>query len=385
MRPLSYTQISRYRTCPYWYKLQYIDNLKPKEHFYLSFGDVIHQCAEYFYKIPVPPPPSLEQLLQFYEQNWLSRGYESPDQERQYREYGRQLLKDFWTLHRAEFRMPLAVEQQFSLPIAEGIVLGGKIDRIDKLQDGLSIVDYKTNQKLFTVENLEQDLQLTFYQLAVEAMWKMPVKKLTLYHLRSNTPCTCEGRPPARLAQARQIVLEVAEGIRQQVFPATENSFCAFCDFPQHCPYHKHEYAAPEPLDSAACRILLGKQANEVVEQYAALQAQKKKIETQIEALRQQIAQYCEVHEYKRIFSSEHAISYKMVERTGYNEQKVRAVLEPTGLWPRVLKYDSNLVRDLLEADYLNAEIRRKLIALKEVTTSFSMLTVKKLKGEEDN
>ncbi len=65
MRPLSYTQISRYRNCPLSYKLQYIDKLKPKEKYYLSFGDVIHQCAEYFFKVPVPPPPSLEKLLKF--------------------------------------------------------------------------------------------------------------------------------------------------------------------------------------------------------------------------------------------------------------------------------------------------------------------------------
>ena len=83
MRPLSYTQVNRYRTCPLWYKLQYIDKLRPKERFYLSFGDVIHQCAEFFYKIAAPPPPSLENLLQFYEKNWLSRGYQSPAQEGQ--------------------------------------------------------------------------------------------------------------------------------------------------------------------------------------------------------------------------------------------------------------------------------------------------------------
>jgi putative RecB family exonuclease len=384
MKPLSYTQVNRYRTCPLWYKLQYMDKLKPKERFYLSFGDVIHQCAEYFYKIAAPPPPSLENLLQFYEKNWLSRGYETPQQEQQYKEYGRQLLKEFWTLQYRDFKMPLAVEQQFYLTIADGIVLGGKIDRVDKLAEGLSIVDYKTNQNLFTGEQLNQDLQLTFYQLAVESMWKIPVTKLTLYHLRSNTACTCEGRRPDRLAEARQMVLDVAAGIQQQIFPATENSLCAFCDFPQHCPYHKHEYAAPEPLDSAACRILLGKQANEVVEQYAALQSRKKEIEAQIDVLRQQIAQYCDSHEYKRIFGSQHAISYKMVERTGFDEEKVRAVLEPTGLWPRVLKYDPGLVKDLLEADYLNADIRKKLSVLKQVTSSFSMLTVKKLRGEED-
>lgn len=384
MKPLSYTQVSRYRTCPLWYKLQYIDKLKPKVRFYLSFGDIIHQCAEYFYKVPVPPPPSLEKLLQFYEKNWISQGYESTEQEGQYKDYGRKLLTEFWQLHQPVFKMPVAVEQQFYLSVADGIVLGGKIDRVDKLEDGLSIVDYKTNQSLFTVEQLEQDLQLTFYQLAVESMWKLPVKKLTLYHLRSNTPVSCLGRSARRLAEARQLVLDVAEGIQNKIFPAIENALCGSCDFPQFCPYHKQECAPEEAIDSPACRALLGKQANEVVEQYAALQAQKKEIESQIDQLKEQIAQYCQMHEYKRIFGSEHAITFKTIERTGFDENKVREILEPTGMWPRVLKYDPTLVKALLEEDYVKGELRKKLESLKEITSSFNMLTVKKIKGEEE-
>ena len=77
MRPLSYTQISLYQSCPLQYKLQYIDGLKPKDKWYFSFGSTLHLCAQYFFKVRVPPPPSLEELLQFYEQNWISEGYES--------------------------------------------------------------------------------------------------------------------------------------------------------------------------------------------------------------------------------------------------------------------------------------------------------------------
>jgi RecB family exonuclease len=372
-----------YRECPLRYKLQYIDKLKPKERFYLSFGDVIHQCAEYFFKVPVPPPPPLVKLLDFYEANWISAGYESPAQEEEYKFFGRQLLDDFWKTHYPTFKMPLAVEQQFYLNIAEGVTLAGKIDRVDKLDSGVSIVDYKTSKELFTAEHMEQDLQLTFYQLAVEQMWKMPVKKLTLYHLRSNTPCTCDGRSKSRLSEARQIVLNVANGIQRQEFPAKENQYCSFCDFPQHCPYHKHEYTSEESVPDAAKAILQGEQAREVVERYAALQAQKKALEDEIEQLRQSICEYCEAVDLNRLYGNDHAITYKIVERSGFSEEKVRSLLEPTGLWPRVLKYDASLVKDLLDADYLNAELRKKLLALKETTTSYPQLSVKKLRGEE--
>jgi len=76
MNPLSYTQISIYQSCPLLYKLQYIDGLKPKDKWYFSFGSTLHLCAEYFFKVRVPPPPSLDELLQYYDKNWLSEGYE---------------------------------------------------------------------------------------------------------------------------------------------------------------------------------------------------------------------------------------------------------------------------------------------------------------------
>ena len=71
MRPLSYTRISQYQLCPLCYKLQYIDGLKPKDKWYFSFGGTMHACTEHFFRVSVPPPPSLEELLQFYQQNWL--------------------------------------------------------------------------------------------------------------------------------------------------------------------------------------------------------------------------------------------------------------------------------------------------------------------------
>ncbi len=113
MRPLSYTQIFLYQTCPLQYKLQYIDGLKPKDKWYFSFGSTLHLCAQYFFKVRVPPPPSLEELLQFYERNWISEGYESAEEEAKYKTYGREILSKFREIHSADFKIPVAVERIF--------------------------------------------------------------------------------------------------------------------------------------------------------------------------------------------------------------------------------------------------------------------------------
>jgi putative RecB family exonuclease len=379
MKPLSYSQISQYLQCPLCYRLQYIDGLKPEEKWYFSFGTTLHLCAEYFFRISVPPPPSLQQLLKFYDDNWLSAGYASPEDENNHRVYGRELLTDFWKIHSNGFRMPVAVEQWFSIDI-EGVKLRGLIDRVDRLGDGLSIVDYKSSRELFTADHLEQDLQLTLYQLAAQQMWRRPVKQLTLYHLRTNTACTCSAREEHRLEEARRLVLQTAGGIEKGDFPAIENQFCP-CDFAQYCPYHRHEHmSATEELQPA--NRLKGASAADLVENYASLQKQIKALEIQLEELRQMIIGYCRDEELNRLYGNEHAVTFKIYNKTEYDEEAVRALLEPAGLWEKVLQFDPAQIKALLADVSIRRDIKTKLECLRRIMPGSPRLFVRKLKEE---
>lgn len=381
MRPLSYSQISLYQTCPLQYKFQYIDGLKPKDKWYFSFGTVLHSCAEFFFRLKVPPPPTLEQLIQFYEQNWLSAGYDSPEEEQNYKAFGKEILAEFWKTHTSGFKMPLAVEQMFNIDI-EGIKLRGFIDRVDKLDSGgISIVDYKSSKELFTADHLEKDLQLTLYQLAAEQLWHLPVEKLTLYHLRSNTPVSCQPRTEARLGEARKLVLETASGISEGKFEPTENDYCP-CDFGEHCPYYRQKFveilAQPRALD-----ILRGMTIEEAVKRYVSLQSQIKELQLQFDDIKQMVTDFCQSEGLNRIYGKENAITYRMVERTGFEEDGVRALLEPEGLWQRVLSLDPALVKEMIADEKLAKDIREKLLRLRKVTSRFPVLMVKRVKEEE--
>jgi len=379
MKPLSYTKISLYQSCPLCYKLQYIDGLELKDKWYFSFGRTMHMCAEYFFKVRVPPPPSLNELLHFYEQNWLAEGYESPEEEARYRVYGREILTKFWEIHQADFRMPVAVERLFYIDI-EGVKLTGYIDRVDKLDSGgLSIVDYKTNKELFTTEDIEKDLQLTLYQLAAEQTWQLPVGKLTLYHFRSNTPCSCGPRDEAQLNEARRLVLEVAEGIAQQKFPAIESQNCP-CDFPEHCPYYRQQYMTPELAQPA---ILDGITAVEAIKQYVSLQSQIKELQSQFDEIKQRLIDFCQAEGLNRVYGREHAITYKLVEKTGFSEDEVRALLEPERLWHKVLSLDQSRLRQLITDEAVARDIRDKLEALRQVVSSYPQLWVRGIVEEE--
>ena len=380
MRPLSYSQISLYQSCPLCYKLRYVDRLKPRDKWYFSFGTTMHNCTEYFFRSGLLLPPSLDELIQFYQQNWLAEGYESAEEEASYRAYGQEILTKFWEIHSAEFRLPVATEKQFNIDIG-GVRVKGYIDRVDKLDcGGLSIIDYKASRGLFTTDDLAGDLQLTLYQLAAEQMWQLPVKKLTLYHLRSNIPISCEARSQQQLEEAGQLVLEVAEKIAAGRFPATENQFCP-CDFPEHCPYYRQRYietATPEETD-----LLSGMTAAETVGRYVSLQSQIKELQLQLDEIQQMLVDYCQANSLNRVYGRENAITYKLLERTGFDEAEVRALLEPAGIWEMVLKSDPSRIRQLIEDEGIAREIRDRLAALKRVVSTSPRLWVRKLVPEE--
>jgi len=67
---LSYSAISTYRGCPLQYKLIYIDKLKRLPKPYFSFGSSLHKATEYFYSGMFTTPPTLDELLKYYRENW---------------------------------------------------------------------------------------------------------------------------------------------------------------------------------------------------------------------------------------------------------------------------------------------------------------------------
>jgi len=367
-----------YQTCPLQYKLQYIDGLKPKDRWYFSFGSTIHLCAEYFFQVRVPPPPTLEELLQFYEQNWRPEGYESAEEETNYKAYGREILTSFHEIHSRDFHMPLAVEKLFYIDIG-GIKLRGYIDRVDKLASGgLAIVDYKTSKELFTADYLGKDLQLTLYQVAAEQLWQLPVERLTLYHMRSNTPVSCSGRGPAQLNDAKQLVLDVADRINRQIFPATENDRCP-CDFPEYCPYYRHQYIAEAASTEATPAAITSAE----IERYASLQAQIKPLQKELEELRRKIIEYCEAEGLNRIYGLENEITYQLVEMTGFNEDEVRALLTPEGLWERVIGLDQSKLKQLLDDESVAGDIRERIKSLRQAISFQQRLLVKKRQNDD--
>ena len=368
MRPLSYSSISRYLRCPLLFKFVNIDGLKERPAPYFSFGNSLHLALEFFYGVKVPPPPSLEEVLRHYEENWIKEGYDSEEDEKRHLEFGRKILTEFYESHIKDFKVPLCVEKEYILDL-NGTKLKAKIDRIDKLDRmAVEIIDYKSNKDPITLDQLKDSLQLAIYQIVVERKLGVKVEKLTYYQLRSQIPISTERYQDERIAQVGEIILNTAGDIEKGNFEARLNDYCP-CDFPHLCPYYKDRYSPHriEELEGMERRV----EIREVVEEYVARDKEKKEIDARLEELKEIINRYCDEKGVERVFGIDYYITRRLIEHTGFEEEDVKDILIKAGYWEEVRRFKSSLVRRLLEDSLLDKFLRRELESKKKVLRQY--------------
>ena len=173
-------------------------------------------------------------------------------------------------------------------------------------------------------------------------------------------------------------MLEVAENIATERFSVIENQYCP-CDFAEHCPYYRQDLV-PELKEA---EMLPGMAVAEAVEQYASLQAQIKELQLQLEDIRQMVINDCQAEGLNLVYGREHAITCKLVEKADFDEDGVRALLEPEGLWNRLLSLDQSKLKELMIDETVARDIRHKLEALKRVIATYPQLRVRRLIEEE--
>ncbi|MBI4669318.1 MAG: PD-(D/E)XK nuclease family protein [Elusimicrobia bacterium] len=261
MRSLSYSSISTYKECPQRFKFRYVDGMKEAPKSYFSFGQSVHKALEFFYRSQIAAP-SLEEVLRYYETNWVKDGYESEEAEKLQFAEGTRIIRAYCLKHADDWTAAFATEYNFNLEF-DGVAVTGKIDRIDKLPSGgLHVLDYKTG-KSFAYWRPAQDDQLTLYQLASENAFGLSVERLTLYHLPTLKVFHSERHPDVLVRNLRKDIMKVKIAVDKKQFePHAEERKCRRCDFRAICPAWTAQKETTEQLkqrleelEKETCRI----------------------------------------------------------------------------------------------------------------------------------
>lgn len=252
--------IGLYVKCPKQYYFEYLDNYtsvyphkkelkqiqvdagKRKE---LIFGELLHAVLNAFLHLSAAER-SENSLLALLKETWAGpRGKKGgfPDLKEE-REWYREALDTFQGFVQSQNLTPeiaylpeIEKEGEFidanflKVPLRADIILAGKIDRMDKENNGYHLIDYKSGKS-----EKNDEFQLMAYSiLATEALGLPPTKASYLY-LRSGNIKSFEPNKEA-IEHTKARVLEIAEKISsEKEFLPRPTKMCYYCDYLEFCP-----------------------------------------------------------------------------------------------------------------------------------------------------
>lgn len=156
--------------------------------------------------------------------------------------------------HELEIR-PLALEHTLRAPLANGAVIGGRVDRVDRGHSGspagsLIVTDYKSGVCRFDGPgDLAEDRAAQVYALLVSRLADQPVTEVCFHYLRENRQLRwpieaddLELIEQRLLAATREVVLE-------QEFPTSPGHHCNWCRHRLECPEGEGELTRAQVMD----------------------------------------------------------------------------------------------------------------------------------------
>ncbi|MFA5029495.1 MAG: UvrD-helicase domain-containing protein [Patescibacteria group bacterium] len=250
----SFTQLKAFESCPYQYRFAHVLKIPVKGKAQFSFGKSMHGTLQKFFlllktkqnkrqgdlfgaKDGSSVEASEAELLKIYQETFIDDWYASRKERDEYFAKGQRALKGFFALHQLNWPRVAALEQSFNFKIADGGVytLYGFMDRLDEVEGGLRIVDYKTGQAK-TKLSPEDKEQLLIYQLAAEKVLAEKVKELVFYYLDENKAVSFLG-DDKELAALRKKIMAIIDEIKKGEFPPKPGEICKYCDFNGICEY----------------------------------------------------------------------------------------------------------------------------------------------------
>jgi len=235
---LSHSRIEDYLVCPLKYKFRHIMNVPVLPHHSAVFGRVLHSTIHNYLKHRMKGAPFTEEdLMAEYERNWLNEGYLSREHEEIRKKAGRKTLLDFFAREEASGAAPVFLEKPFKWQ-EKGTRISGRLDRVDFGPSGAVITDYKTDGAATEAEAdrlAARSLQLDIYALSFFKTQGTLPAEVRLYFLEPGIIGRAV-KTRAELERAQAVILEVAEGIRNQSFEARPDwHSCNYCDFKTIC------------------------------------------------------------------------------------------------------------------------------------------------------
>ena len=237
---VTYSNLQMFDICPLHYRAKVIFNIPTPISPVQSFGISLHNTFYKFYKrVREDGKPTLSDFKKILKTEWISDGYINKKHEKE------RFLQAITTLGKFYKRecnppvKPLAIELPFSFILKNGVKVSGKIDRVDKKDKGIEIIDYKTGEDNPKASKAHE-LQLAIYALAATRVKDNVLNRkpqdiiLTLYFLEGDTKKSMHFTRQDLEKFEDELIEKITE-IENSDFKCSGNILCKNCEFKMLC------------------------------------------------------------------------------------------------------------------------------------------------------
>jgi RecB family exonuclease len=184
-----------------------------------------------------PAERTVENLLRALRRSWDGTGYRSAKEAEDAFSRAEDMLRRYHAGTNPQEIRVVAMESKFShARSSAGILVTGRVDRIDMVGRDYVIVDYKTGRFGSDDVVLNESLPLSLYAMAVSAGLGREVSRIAVEHLPTGRRAETR-REPERLANAWTKLGELSQAMRPgNEFPAKPSTLCRWCDYLVACP-----------------------------------------------------------------------------------------------------------------------------------------------------
>lgn len=244
---LSPTQATGYDECPRNYALGRFGTRKGPEGVHLSFGNLIHkvlEIAEGAAKGAGRERSSVQDAHRVLDDIWDDYNFGSDSVGLAWLRRATELLDVLYELWPST-ASPVELETVFDTDL-DGTSWRGKVDRIERAGDELTVIDYKTANRAMKVDEAASSLQLGYYILAAMddpsisalgtitgASFWYPSPKPNKYSIVTRV------FDMSNLGDVRDRLIEIADDIHAERFEPRVGRHCGHCDFRSVCPAQK--------------------------------------------------------------------------------------------------------------------------------------------------
>jgi RecB family exonuclease len=377
---ISYSALETFKRCPLKFKFQYIDKIRTPKSKDALFGTLLHSALKILHE-PGLIVPTEEDILKFISDKWDASIYSSEQESTLNFAQAIKIMKDYYAKNYPSQFTVLALETMFEVPLqigAEKHLLTGKIDRVDKNENGLlEVIDYKTSKKMPSQEAVDKDLQLAVYHLGVANRWPTltgedrPLKT-SLYFLKHGEKLSST-RTSENLAATRESITKdfelIDKAFKGSKFSPTPNALCDWCEFQRNCPFFKHKFKEEKIFfNDQDIKALIG--------EYTKLNDEVDERDKRLKEIKTEMSKFMDQEGLERLFGEDGYITRQAIQRFKYDSETLRAILEPLGRWQDVLKVDDTRLKKV--AKELPPEKQQKIEESRKLDKEYKTLSLKK-------